>query len=240
MSGWRTIFHVTIAGTLTKVLEKIKTAAVPERFTQDFLATKLGFKGGPPKTIIPFLKKIGFLAADGSPTDLYKRFRNPSQSGSAMATAMRHGYSTLYEMNEYAHDATEKELKGLVVQATGAEQDSRVVQAVIGSFKALKGFAKFDGAEEVEQQEPLDKVTQKEDQKVDEKPSPPTSKVNLAYTINLNLPATTDVAVFDAIFKANCGDPDFDIAVVHFLQRILGKSYKPFRNANFFRCRCTK
>lgn len=37
--------YVTIAGTLTKVLEKINTAAVPERFTQDFLATKLGIQG---------------------------------------------------------------------------------------------------------------------------------------------------------------------------------------------------
>src|SRR6266702_7203323 len=139
-----TLPYVTVAGTLTKVLEKIKTAAVPDRFTQDFLATKLGFKGGPAKTVIPFLKKIGFLGTDGAPTDLYKRFRNPAQSGTAMAAAMKQGYATLYEMNEYLHDAPEDDLRGLVVQATGAEQDSRVVQAVVASFKALKAQAKFD------------------------------------------------------------------------------------------------
>jgi hypothetical protein len=142
--------YVLQPGTLTKILEKIKTASVPERFTQDFLGTKLGFKGGNSKAVIPLLKKIGFLATDGSPTDLYKRFRNPAQSGAAMAAGIRHGYKTLYEMNEYVHDANDKDLKGLVVQATGAEPDSRVVQAIVASLKALKAFAKFYQSSEEE------------------------------------------------------------------------------------------
>lgn len=195
--------YVTIAGTLTKVLGKIKTAAVPERFTQDFLATKLGFKGGPPQTIIPLLKKIGFLGADGVPTDTYKRFRNPGQSGAAMAKAIRQGYATLYEMNEYVHDASEADLRGLVVQATGAEQDSRVVQAVVGSFKALKAFAKFDQTEDVEEEGGgIEKEHGKDEQSRVEATRALPAGFNLGYTINLNLPATTDVAVFDAIFKS--------------------------------------
>ena len=195
--------YVTVAGTLAKVLDKIKTAAVPERFTQDFLATKLGFKGGTPKTIIPFLKKIGLLASDGSPTDLYKRFRNPAQSGAAMAAAIRHGYKTLYEMNEYVHDASEKDLKGLVVQATGAERDSRVVQAVVTTFKALKRLATFDAIEEDESDEKIVKVAGQEEERHAIQPGRRLeSGFNLSYTINLNLPATTDVAVFDAIFRS--------------------------------------
>lgn len=194
--------YVLQPGTLTKILEKIKTASVPERFTQDFLGTKLGFKGGNSKAVIPLLKKIGFLATDGSPTDLYKRFRNPAQSGGAMAAGIRHGYKTLYEMNEYVHDANDKDLKGLVVQATGAEPDSRVVQAIVGSVKALKAFAKFDQSAEVET------VTEEPAERSQEQSSTEASTsflrtgFNLGYTINLNLPATTDIAVFDAIFKS--------------------------------------
>lgn len=191
--------------TLSKVLEKIKTAGVPERFTQDFLGTKLGFKGGTSQAVIPFLKKIGFLGSDGSPTELYKRFRNPAHSGFAMTAAVKQGYKTLYEMNEYVHDASEQTLKGLVVQATGAEPDSRVVTAIVGSFKALKAFANF---EQVDDDEESGVATAA----VFELPEPPShqpvaspfakSGFNLAYTINLNLPATTDIAVFDAIFKS--------------------------------------
>ena len=46
-------------GVITKALEKIKAAPTPERFTQDFLATKLGLKGGSARPVIPFLKRLG-------------------------------------------------------------------------------------------------------------------------------------------------------------------------------------
>jgi hypothetical protein len=194
--------YVLQPGTLTRILEKTKTASVPERFTQDFLGTKLGFKGGNSKAVIPLLKKIGFLATDGSPTDLYKRFRNPAQSGTAMAAGVRHGYKTLYEMNEYVHDANDKDLKGLVVQATGAEPDSRVVQAIVGSLKALKAFAKFDQSVEAEAPTEESNAPSEEETPQGAAPSLLRAGFNLGYTINLNLPATTDIAVFDAIFKS--------------------------------------
>jgi hypothetical protein len=196
--------YVLRLATLSKVLEKIKTAGVPERFTQDFLSTKLGFKGGTSQAVIPLFKKIGFLGSDGGPTDLYKRFRNPAQSGGAMATGLRQGYKTLYEMNEYVQDASDKDLKGLVVQATGAEPDSRVVAAIVGSFKALKSFANFEqtdtsGEATAESAEPEKAATVAISA---DRPALHKAGFNLAYTINLNLPSTTDIAVFDAIFKS--------------------------------------
>jgi hypothetical protein len=186
---------------LEKVLGKIKAAATPDRFTQDFLATTLGMKGGTPRPVIPFLKRIGFLATDGSPTELYKRFRNPSESGAAVADAMRHGYRALFEMNENAHTLSDNDLKGLIVQATGLEKGSRAVQAIVGSFKVLKQLASF-GAK------PKPTQPAKADLPVSVPPlaPPPTPEqplgFNLSYTINLNLPATSDIAVFNAIFKA--------------------------------------
>jgi hypothetical protein len=55
-------------GLVTKILDKIIEASQPERFTQDFLSTKLGFSGGSARPIIPLLKKLGFIASDGTPT----------------------------------------------------------------------------------------------------------------------------------------------------------------------------
>ena len=74
-------------GTLPKALEKIKVAATPPRFTQDFLNTKLRMKGGTANALIPFLKKVGFLGTDGTPTGLYEQFRNPTQSQAAIREA---------------------------------------------------------------------------------------------------------------------------------------------------------
>jgi len=194
--------YVTAYGNITKALQKIQSAATPDRFTQDFLATKLGLKGGSPKPVIPFLKRTGFLASDGTPTSLYKRFRNSTQRGAAGAEALRKGYSGFYEVNEYAHDATAAELRGVVVQATGLEESSSTFKAIIGSFNALKAFADFAAPEtsatEPTEEEPASAdLTPREQERDGE-----LAGINLGYTINLHLPATSDVAVFNAIFKS--------------------------------------
>ncbi len=190
-------------GVIPKVMEKIKSAATPDRFTQDFLSTKLSVKGGSGKPVIPFLKRVGFLGTDGAPTERYKRFRNASASGTAAAEALKQGFKPLYERNEYAHDLKDSELKGLIVEATGFEPDGSAVKAILGSFKALRSFAGFDGEIKAE-----DKVTESvetdhlgdSDENGDENLLK--SKLGLSYTINLNLPSTSDIAVFNAIFKS--------------------------------------
>lgn len=190
--------YVTAYGNITKALEKIQQAATPDRFTQDFLATKLGLKGGTPKPVIPFLKRVGFLGSDGVPTELYKRFRNSSEAGAAAFQALKIGYQPLFEANESAHELSDKDLKGLIISQTGLEGSSSTLGAILGSFKALRAVAD-DAASDIG------------DIDVPSGPSAPTSPpsskadlggLSLGYTINLNLPATSDVAVFNAIFKS--------------------------------------
>lgn len=198
-----TLPYLNAYGNIPKALKKIQEAATPLRFTQDFLATKLNLRGGSATPLIPFLKRTGFIGSDGVPTTLYKRFRNPVQCGRATAEALRKGYSSLYEVNEYIHDASDKELKGVVVQVTGFDADSPNVRSIINSFKALKAFAKFDGEEENEfKEEDKEKADENPDSTDDTFADDFKQKLGLSYTINLNLPPTSDIAVFDAIFKS--------------------------------------
>jgi hypothetical protein len=193
--------YVAAYGNITKALQAIQKAQTPDRFTQDFLATKLGLKGGSARVVIPFFKKTGLLGSDGTPTDLYKRFRNPSHSKGAAATALRKGFGALYEINEYAHDLNDKELKGIIVQATGLDDNASTIRSIIGSFKALRAFADFDAAErqDVVMEETATRDT--DDQSVREDHALP-SQLKLGYTINLQLPATSDISVYNAIFKS--------------------------------------
>ena len=194
--------YINAYGRITTALDKIQAASTPPRFTQDFLATKLGLKGGSAKPVIPFLKRTGFLGSDGVPTELYKRFRNEAQRGAAAAEALRIGYQPLYEINEYVHDAKDPELKGVVVQATGLEDSSSTVRAILGSFKALLAYADFNAVPQTANQE---ESRAEETQAVAPGQLPASSGlsgVNLGYTINLHLPATSDIAVFNAIFKS--------------------------------------
>lgn len=203
--------YSTSVVTLTKMLEKIKTASVPERFTQDFVSTKLTMKGGTAAACIPFLKKMGFVATDGTPTELYKEFRNPHKSRVAVGKAFRKLYQKLYEMNEYVHDAPDQEILGMIVQYTGGERNSTVTKCTLGTLNALRKISDFDTEPDDEVEEassfngnnPLPNSLLQIDTPVQHAPQQQGSKgINLAYTINLNLPATKDIEVFNAIFKS--------------------------------------
>lgn len=203
--------YSTSVGTLENILEKVKTASVPERVTQDFVSTKLAMKGGTAMACIPFLKKMGFVASDGTPTYLYREFRNPKKSRLAVGKAFRKLYERLYEMNEYLHDATDPEVLGLIVECTGGEKDSGVTRYTLATLNMLRKNADFDESDSVETEDfsmgraPSVQLPQVNSAKSSEAGSPSQGggkKISLSYTINLNLPASKDVEVFNAIFKS--------------------------------------
>jgi len=189
--------YLAAHSTITRTLERVKLAPTPEKFSQDFLATKLGLKGGSPKQVIPYLKRIGFLRSDGTPTPIYERFRNEAQSGAAVAEAMRHGYQTLYDVNEYLHDATDEDIRGVILQVTGQQKGSSVVRAILGSFKALRAFADFStpAVPTIESAEEVSVISEAAE-------GSSLTGFGIGYTINLHLPATSDIAVFNAIFRS--------------------------------------
>jgi hypothetical protein len=192
-------------GLVTKILNKVKEAKTPDRFTQDYMGETLGYSSGSAKPFIPLIKRLGLLSSDGAPTELYKQFRNPDHSKSAMGKAIRHGYADLYERNEKVHTLDRKSLEGLIVQATGLDQGSATLRAIIGTFENLKAFASFDNIETIAV--PAKKEREREPEEKDKKRTEITDdgegiRLGLSYTINLVLPKTDDVSVFNAIFKA--------------------------------------
>lgn len=195
--------YVTAPGNVTKALNGIVSASTPERVTQDFVKTILGIPGGSGDQMTSYLKKIGFAGADGAPTTLYKQFRNEATRGAAAAAALRQGYGALYRRNEYVHELPDAKLKGLIIEETGASKDSYVVSNIVSCFKHIKAYADFTAGEPV--QEPTQPVPPVP---VDLRAATPPLHIsngvglNLSYTINLNLPATSDVAVFNAIFQS--------------------------------------
>jgi len=123
--------YLASPGTVTKALEKIKAAATPDRFTTDFVHTVLGIKGGTGNALIPFFKRMGLVKSDGTPTDIYQKFRNPASSKRAAAQALRIGYKALYERNEYIHKASDEDLKGIVLELTGLQTDNPVAKLIV-------------------------------------------------------------------------------------------------------------
>jgi hypothetical protein len=201
-----TLPYVTAPGNIEKALNGIKSAATPERVSQDFVKTVLGVKGGSGHQMTSFLKKIGFTNSDGTPSELYKRFRSSDKtvSGRAVADAIKFGFRPLYVRNEYAHQLNEDQLKGLILEETGASADSAAVTLAVSAIKSLKKFANFSA--EKSETDAAESVASGALQPVlDPNPQFETNSgvgLNLSYTINLNLPATSDISVFNAIFKS--------------------------------------
>jgi hypothetical protein len=194
--------YVTATGNVEKALNGIRKAATPESVSQDFVKTILGIKGGSGNQITAYLKKIGFATADGSPTEQYRKFRNPATEGWAAAQALRTGYAPLFARNEYMYKLSDDDLKGLIVEETGADSDSSVASLVLACIKHIMKFAKWDVSPESDKK-PTGMAAGSDGAEGDrsEKPSNGLG-FNLGYTINLNLPATSDPAVFNAIFRA--------------------------------------
>jgi hypothetical protein len=198
--------YLVSPGSVKTALDRIRQAATPERVTGDFINTKINIKGGTGKALIPFFKKIGLVASDGSPTDLYKRFRNSSTSQMAIADAIKIGYRKLAELNEYFYDLNDNELLGHINQVTGAEANSPVSKLALSTFKNLKSYANFNASDD----ESASALMIAEEPSQNRLPPPPAPTplgngglgFNLAYTINLNLPASADQAVFNAIFRS--------------------------------------
>lgn len=195
--------YVNQPGSMVKIINKVKEAKVPDRFTQDFLATKLQFTGGNHRQFIPLAKKLGLLGSDGTPTEAYKSLRNTSTSKAAMAGALRLGYREVFERNEHADGLTKEQFKGLVVEITGLEPKNRVVQLVCQTFEALKQLADFDAklpAEATEKKHDTDQSPPGQERPL--KITGDEVDLHLSYTISLVLPKTDDPAVFNAILRA--------------------------------------
>ncbi len=196
--------YLASPNSIKTALEKIRQAATPDRVTGDFVTTKLNIKGGTGAAIIPFLKKIGLVGSDGVPTNLYKQFRNEATGKAAIASAVKAGYKSLGDINEYFYDLSDKDLKSLIVQVSGAESESSVVKLTLSTFKALKTFASFEESLPAEASSVASVKTD-----IIQSFTPPPQPLlhngigmNLSYTINLNLPPTSDQAVFNAIFRS--------------------------------------
>lgn len=195
--------YMNAYGNIERILNKIKDAPAPDRFTHDYLETVLGFSGGSARPFVSFAKRIGLLGSDGTPTDLYHQFRNASSSEQAIAIAIRHGYDDLFKRNEFAYALDSGGLKGLVLEITGLEKASTTATAIVKSFETLAAFANFELSEAPD-------IHLLATQEVSEStsaalgPSDPASAgpLHLSHSIHLHLPDTTDAAVFNAIFKA--------------------------------------
>ncbi len=189
-------------GKISQILDKLRKAAEPLKFTHSFLK-QLGFGSTNDRAIIPLLKKLQFLTDDSTPTAKYKDLRDQTRFRNVLGEQVKELYYELYAINTKIHEANEDEIKGAISRVTGKDETS--VSRFYATYKTLTDIAEFD--EPIAQ--PKQVIGTKSESHETDKKKPevtmPTNKLfspDFHYNIQIHLPATTDISVYNAIFKS--------------------------------------
>ncbi len=182
---------------LGSILDRIKEAGTPPKFTNEFLRNNLGFTSSSDRGVIKILKQLGFLSADSIPTPRYNEFRNDAQSRQALAIGMREGWPQVFLSDQKAPEKTTGQLKELFKNVTGAGE--AVAEKMASTFKALADRADWSSTV-VPPVQPsvLPPALPGNETRLPRD----VANVALHHDVHIHLPATSDVSVYSAIFRA--------------------------------------
>lgn len=196
--------YLTSTKNLPAIMEAIVAGTAPERFTHAHLKG-IGFRSSNDRAVIALLKDLGFLTDDGAPTDRYHEYRDQSRSKTVMAEALTDAYTDLFTINENPTKDDRPLIEGRFKSIHNTSD--RVAKEQAATFFALLPLADLQALRDGVPQHGA--ATTKSDQPDPETP-PPSERapkelarsLALRYNIEIHLPATKDVTVYNAIFKS--------------------------------------
>jgi hypothetical protein len=189
---------------LSPILNKIIDGVAPPKFNLEHLKS-ISFASSTDRGIIPLLKDLGFLSADGAPLPRYHNYRDRSRSKAVMAEALREAYEDVFHIREVPTDGDRSAVEGLFKSKHNSTDKVAQLQAM--TFYALLKLADMKApatahiVPESVRRDADSEVPKPEDAPL---PEPPSSRLSteLHYTIQVHLPATKDIEVFNAIFRS--------------------------------------
>jgi hypothetical protein len=194
--------YLTTVRNIKPILEDMQRAGVPPRFTYDFLK-QLGHGSSANRPVIGVLKALGFLTDTGEPTDRYRRFKDPAHSRRVMAEALREAYADVFTVDQQANERTTNDLKGIFARLS--DKGDAVNMKMASTFKTLAELADF-------QAPPLsvgESPAMAEAEGPADTTSPPVfhretreGALVVHHDVHVHLPVTTDIAVYNAIFRS--------------------------------------
>lgn len=199
--------YTVASGRLSDLFSKIRDGQAPDQFTQQLLKD-WGFRSSNDKAAIPILKELAFLSPDGKPTARYHDYRDHTRSKSVMADALRDAYGDIFLIKEHPTEADKDAIYGKFKSFHNASDN--VAKWMTSTFFALLQLAdlkskkaKSKGTEHPEQ--PEEKADKRQGSAEDSDSLAGKSRLQasgLHYNIQIHLPATKDVEVYNAIFKS--------------------------------------
>lgn len=189
---------------LESIINSVVSAKAPERFTNKFLED-LGFKSSNDRLYIAIFKALGLIDESGVPTQRYYQFIDQTQTGQVLAQGIEEAYEDLFNLNKNAQDLSNEEVKNKLKTITLGQKTDNVLSLMANTFKALctladwnrksKKILKVDVPEKNVHETSQSSIPHYNESTTD-------NKMNLHYNIQIHLPETTNLAVYDAIFQS--------------------------------------
>ncbi|MGJ5067353.1 DUF5343 domain-containing protein [Bradyrhizobium oligotrophicum] len=139
--------YTTVTGKIKSLLEKIRSAGVPQKVTTAWMKT-IGFTSSNDLTLIGVLKFIGLTDQSGVPNSTWISYRGANHKA-VLGDAIRKGYAELYAVYPDAHLRPNSELTH--VFSISSTAGAQVVSKTVSTFKALVDEAEFPASSEPEQ-----------------------------------------------------------------------------------------
>lgn len=193
--------YVSAANRIPEVFQKIRDGQAPPQVTIQLLKD-WGFASSNDRAFLPLLKAIGFLTPTGQPTQRYHDYRDHSRSKAVLGEAIKDAYHDIFLIKAHPSANDQKAIVGKFKSFHNASDD--VAGRMAKTFFALLNLADISTAGQGSQTKTDDTVaTVSENPEPSGKATPsPISLSGFHYNIQIHLPATKDVEVYNSIFKS--------------------------------------
>jgi hypothetical protein len=180
------------------IFKRIRDGQAPDRFSNQLLKD-WGFTSTTDRAFIPLLKSLGFLSSDGKPTQRYNDYRDHSRSKHVLGEALREAYGDIFLIKEHPTQADKDAIEGKFKSFHNASD--HVAGLMTKTFLALLSLADLSKkTPSTSSSKDLEKKAEVELQTTAKATDHAIS--GLHYNIQIHLPATKDVEVYNSIFKS--------------------------------------
>ncbi|MCA6442164.1 MAG: DUF5343 domain-containing protein [Bacteroidetes bacterium] len=192
---------------LDAFLNSLLNAQAPTKFTNKFLE-QLEFKSTNDRLFIGMLKFLGFIDGLGSPQDRYFKFLDQTQSKFVLAEAIKEAYADLFTVNVKANEMTVNDVKNKLKTLTQGSKSETIIGCMANTFTALCKYADFSKQSSKEvvavknQEHAAEEIPHTNEHKMTHELINKKITTEMHYNIQIHLPETRDITVYDAIFKS--------------------------------------
>jgi len=184
------------------------SAQAPQKFTTKFLE-QLEFKSTNDRLFIGILKALKFIDQASIPQERYFKFLDQTQSKQVLAEAIKESYSDLFAVNVKANEMSTSEVKNKLKTLTQGSKSDAVLNWMANTFSSICKYADFTKMQtkditvlKEDKASHEESEHKKDSQKMTHELVNKKITTEMHYNIQIHLPETRDITVYDAIFKS--------------------------------------